>query len=132
VSQENVELVRSIYEGWLRDEAGLDKFDPDICMVESAAVPGAANVTGVEAVERYIASFARYWDEIRFEPQEYLDAGDRVVVVARLTGRGKSSGVVVNRVWAYVWTIRAGKALRMEAYSERSEALAVAGLSKER
>jgi ketosteroid isomerase-like protein len=130
MSQENVELVRSLYEGWLRGDLGLDKLDPEISMVESAAVPGAANVTGVDGVERYIASFAKYWDEIRFEPQEYIDAGNLVVVVARLIGRGRSSGVAVNRVWSYVWTIRDGKALRMEVYSEKREALAAAGLAE--
>ena len=48
------------------------------------------------------------------EPQEYIEAGDQVVVIARLVGRGKASGVEVTRTWAYVWTLRAGRALRME------------------
>jgi uncharacterized protein len=129
VSEENVEIVRSLYEGWLRGDLGLDKLDPDIAMIESAAVPGAASVIGIDAVERYIASFAKYWDEIRVEPQEYIDAGDIVIVVARLTGRGRSSGAGVDRVWAYVWTLRQGKALRMEAYADRREALEAAGLA---
>lgn len=130
MSQENVELVRSIYAAWLRGEGGLDKFDSDITMVESIAVPGAVDVSGIDAVERYIRSFAKYWDEIRIEPQQYIDADDRVVVVAQLTGRGRSSGVVVKRLWSYVWTVRDGKALRMEAYADKQEALAAAGLAE--
>ncbi len=129
MSQENVELVRSIYAAWLRGDPALDRLDPDIEMVESIAVPGAVDVVGIDAVERYIASFAKYWDQISIEPQELIDGGDRVVVIARLTGRGKSSGVAVERDWAYVWTIRDGKALRMQAYSERREALVAAGLT---
>jgi ketosteroid isomerase-like protein len=123
MSQENVELIRSLYEGWLNGEMGLDKLDPEIAMFESSTLPGAASAVGLDAVQRYIESFAKYWDEIRFEPQEYLDAGDRVVVVARLLGRGKTSGVAVERVWAYVWTVREQKALRMDGYSSREEAL---------
>ena len=76
-----------------------------------------------------MASFAKYWEEIRFEPNEYIDAGDRVVVVARLIGRGKKSGVEVSRDWAYVWTVRGGKALRMEGYATRDEALKAVGLA---
>ncbi len=68
-------------------------------------------------------SFASYWDEIRFEPQEYIEAGDQVIVVARLVGRGKSSGIEVERTWAYVWALRAGRALRMEGDADRAEAL---------
>jgi ketosteroid isomerase-like protein len=67
-------------------------------------------------------------EEIRFEPQEFIDADDRVVVVARLVGRGKRSGVDVSRTWAYVWTLRGGKALRMIGYADRADALKAVGL----
>jgi ketosteroid isomerase-like protein len=130
VSQQNVETIQSLYEGWRRGDMGLDKFDPEIAMIESSTLPGAVSAFGIDAVERYMASFAKYWDEIRFEPQEYLDAGEQVVVVARLVGRGKTSGVAVTRTWAYVWTLRDGKALRMDGYAERSEALKAVGLEE--
>jgi ketosteroid isomerase-like protein len=130
MSQENVEVVRAIYEGWLRGEAGFDKFDPEIAMFESTTLPGAASAVGIDAVRRYVESFARHWDAIRFEPSEYIDAGDRVVVVARLVGRGKMSGVDVERTWAYVWTVRGSKVLRMDGYESRGEALEAVGLTE--
>jgi ketosteroid isomerase-like protein len=99
-------------------------------MIEARELPGGgALAEGIEAVRRYQRSFRNYWEEIRFEPQEYIAAGDRVVVVARLAGRGKKSGVEVAREWAYVWTLRRGKALRMEGYATRAEALEAAGRS---
>ena len=49
-------------------------------------------------------------------------------MVARLVGRDKSSGAEVERTWAYIWTLRNGKALRMNAYSDLVEALEVVGL----
>jgi ketosteroid isomerase-like protein len=130
MSQENVEIVRELYEGWQRGETGLDKLDPEISMVESATLPGAASAYGVEAVERYMRSFAKHWEQISFEPQEYIDAGERVVVVARLVGRGKKSGVEVTRTWAYVWTLRSRKALSMVGYADRAEALKAVGLAE--
>jgi ketosteroid isomerase-like protein len=130
MSQENVEIVRSLYEGWLRGEIGLDKLDPEISMMESETLPGAASAYGIEAVERYMRSFAKHWERIRFEPQEYIDAGNRVVVVARLIAQGKKSGVEVTRTWAYVWTLRGRKALRMVGYADRAQALEAAGLEE--
>lgn len=128
MSDANVDVIRSIYDDWLRGEIAADRFDPEMAMVESRTLPGAHSAHGIDAVRRYMESFARYWDEIRFEPQEYIEAGDQVIVVARLVGRGKSSGIEVERTWAYVWTLRAGKALRMEGYADRAEALKAVGL----
>jgi ketosteroid isomerase-like protein len=130
VSQENVDIIRSIYDDWLRGEWATDKFDPEIAMVESETIPGATSAHGIDAVRRYMESFSKYWEHIRFEPQEYIDAGDRVVVVARLVGRGKSSGVDVERGWSYVWTVRGGRAQRMEAYADRAEALEAVGVAE--
>jgi ketosteroid isomerase-like protein len=130
VSQKNVEIIRSLYDGWLQGDMGLDKLDPDIAMEESATLPGAVSAKGIDAVRRYLERFATHWEEIRFEPQEFIDADDRVVVVARLVGRGKRSGVDVSRSWAYVWTLRGGKALRMVGFADRAEALKAVGLEE--
>jgi ketosteroid isomerase-like protein len=130
MSRENVDLVRSIYDAWLGGGTGIDKLDPEISMIEAASLPGAVTAVGLDAVERYIRSFAKHWEQIRFEPQEYLDAGEQVVVVARLIGSGKKSGVAVTRTWAYVWAVREGKALSMVGYADRAEALSAAGLAE--
>jgi ketosteroid isomerase-like protein len=123
-------VIRAVYDAWLAGNPAYEHMDPEISMVESKALPGAAEAYGIEAVQRYIESFANYWEEIRFEPLEYIDAGDRVVVTARLVGLGKHSGVAVERTWFYVWTVKNGKALRMDGYADRTEALEAAGLSK--
>ncbi len=130
MSQENVNLVRTIYDRWLRGDMGIDLFDPEIAMFESSTLPGAVSAQGIGAVRRYMESFEKYWEDIRFEPHEFIDAGDRVVVVARLLGHGKASGVAVERTWAYVWTVRGEKALRMDGYETRSEALKAVGLEE--
>jgi ketosteroid isomerase-like protein len=130
MSQENVELIRSLYDGWLRGELGLDKLDREISMVESPTLPGAVSASGIEAVERYLRSFAKHWEQISFQPLEFIEAGGQVVVVARLTGSGKKSGLEVTRTRAYVWTLRGGKALSMVGYGNRADALAAVGLAE--
>ena len=63
-------------------------------------------------------------------PEEFIDAGDdQVLVFSREGGRGRGSGAEVQtNPTAHLWTIRAGKAVRMESYWERSAALEAAGL----
>lgn len=131
MSQENVEVIRGLFGAWRRGDLGLDRLHPEISMVESATLPGAVSASGFDAVQRYIESFAKHWDEIRFEPEEFIDAGaNGVVVVARLVGKGKRSGVEVTRTWAYVWTVRSGKAFSMVGYDNRAEALMAVGLGE--
>ncbi|MEA2152283.1 MAG: hypothetical protein QOI18_516 [Solirubrobacteraceae bacterium] len=130
MSQENVQIIRAIHDEWLRGGLALDMFDPEMAMLESTTLPGAASAYGIDAVRKYMESFFNYWDEIRFEPKEYIEAGDQVVVIARLVGRGKASSVEVTRTWGYVWTLRGRRALRMEGYADRDEALKAVGLAE--
>ena len=61
-------------------------------------------------------------------PEEFFDAGDQIVVIYRGLGRGKGSGITVDRRNAYLWTVRGGKAARLEMFSGPDEALRAAGL----
>ena len=62
-------------------------------------------------------------------PMEFIDAGERVVVVGRMHARGKGSGVEVDRSFASIWTIRGGRVVRWElGYDDRRAALEAAGL----
>ena len=65
-------------------------------------------------------------------PEEFIDAGaDQVLVFSREGGRGRGSGAEVQtHPTAHVWTIRDGKAIRMQSYWERSDALDAVGLSE--
>jgi ketosteroid isomerase-like protein len=83
---------------------------------------------GREGLQRWIATTREVWEEWRFEPEQFLDAGDRVVVLVRVVARGGSSGVNLDRETAHIWTIMDGRVTRCEVYLDRSEALAVAGL----
>jgi ketosteroid isomerase-like protein len=70
------------------------------------------------------------WEDLRTVPEEYVDAGDRVVVTVHLAGRGRGSGIEVDTHLYEVWTIRNGKAVRMDEFTERAEALKAVGLSE--
>ena len=68
------------------------------------------------------------FDELSFEPEELIDAGEQVVAVQRISGRAKASGIETELRYAVVYTIRDGKIVRGREYWERAEALEAVGL----
>ena len=77
--------------------------------------------------EQMYKMFYEIMDEIRFEPQEFIDAGDRVVVPARLVARGRDTGIEAVQHLTMVWTLRDGRAIGCETYATKDEALEAAG-----
>jgi ketosteroid isomerase-like protein len=68
------------------------------------------------------------WEYFHPEPIDFLDAGEHVVVDSRWKGRGRASGVEVERKTTQVWTLRQGKVVRFETFTERALALEAVGL----
>ena len=80
---------------------------------------------------KYFARMHETWEEWRVDDFRVFDAGgDRVAAVFRLVGKGKSSGVPVDREVGLAYTIRRGKLWRMRSYLDPSEALDAVGLSE--
>ena len=69
------------------------------------------------------------WEERRLEPEEFLDAGDDVVVLLHEYRRGKGSGVELETETAVVVTVSGGRVARIQGYMDREAALAAVGLS---
>jgi ketosteroid isomerase-like protein len=62
------------------------------------------------------------------EAERYVESGDLVVVLTRYSGRGKGSGAPVETLGAHVWTMRDGKAVRLEVFPNRESALRATGI----
>jgi ketosteroid isomerase-like protein len=62
------------------------------------------------------------------EPLEYIDVGDRVVIPYRLGGVARHTGIEVEFTFAHVITIRDGKAVRVQTYETKAQALEAVGL----
>jgi ketosteroid isomerase-like protein len=74
----------------------------------------------------WLEPWASYW----IESERFLDAGERVVVFARVTARTRHSDVEMEHAPAAVWTFRDGRVVRVAFYLERDQALADAGIDE--
>lgn len=133
MSEENVEVIRKMYELWLKDDSSLfDAFDRDIELHPDPAADwvGINEVyRGHDGLRRYMAQVYEAFEDYRPEVEDVLDAGDKVVTLAIEHGRGRGSGAAVEaRRTAHVWTMRENKAVRLDLYLDRSKALEAAGV----
>jgi ketosteroid isomerase-like protein len=130
MSQANVELVRAIYDRFRAGdtEGALALHDPEVEVHDRPQAPDPQVYLGHEGVLSSLRVSQAAFEGLEMVPEELLDVGDRVVVVFRFRGTGRGSGVPIDEQLAHVWTIRDGKAVRMEVHSGRDEALRAAGL----
>jgi ketosteroid isomerase-like protein len=76
-----------------------------------------------------MAEVREAFDAVRLEPERLVGAPpDQIVVLVRLSARGRTSGLALDTPIAIVVTIRGGRAGRLDIYREPSDAVAAAGL----
>lgn len=103
--------------------------DSEIVFETFTADEGLVRTRGLEELaERMRQTFDLVWSEFRVEAEEFIDAGDRIVVGGRIPGRGRGSGIHVDGPVFVVWTFRDGSAIRQQWFAKRGEALVAAGL----
>jgi ketosteroid isomerase-like protein len=124
MSGENVEVVRSIYRAWEKGESARDFIDADVEYVN----PPYAVEPGVSRGRAMFGRIRDAYEDVSVRPQRFVDAGDHVVVVARISGTSRTAGVPIDREHGYVWTIRDGRAVRFRWFNSGAEAFEAAGL----
>jgi uncharacterized protein len=125
--QRNIDALRPVYVAWARGDdwrAAFDIYSPEMTWGWSDEWPDihgtyddpgtAAEVMGVWLSE---------WENWRCEAEEYVPAGNRVVVLARYRGTGSGSGVEIETPGAHVWTMRDGRAVGLMVFRDRDRAL---------
>ena len=132
MSQENVEIVRHVYEAWNRGDldVAFARFEADVEVITPPDLPEAGTYRGPAAVREWAETFLEAWGELRMDPVRIVDAEQQVVVTLRYSGRGRGSGLEVRGVTvdAHVWTLRDGRVVKLQMYQGTDEALEAAGL----
>jgi ketosteroid isomerase-like protein len=134
MSQENVQIVRRVYEAAAhRDTATvLAIYDPDVELDNTRLelVGWAGVYHGHEGLRRFFRQWHEAWQDIQYDFDELLDAGEQVVAVVSRRARGLGSGAEVVMHVALVWTLHEGRVVRVVWFPTRVEALKAVGLGE--
>ena len=136
MSQENVEVVREAFKAFSEEdrEMGAQLVDPE---VEFLGTVGGLQEGQIahgqsEIDQKFEAEDLEAWEERRLEAEEFIDAGDDVVVLLHEYRRGRGSGVELESKTAVVVAVSGGRVVRIQGYMDRGAALEAAGLSEPR
>jgi ketosteroid isomerase-like protein len=125
----NVEVVRSLYDAWNERATSqlIELFDENVELRLNVMM---GPYFGHDGVLKFFADVSADWSQLAMSIEETASGGDRVVVVVREDGIGRTSRVHITSVENHVWIVRDGKALRGVAYPSRARALEAAGLTR--
>ena len=153
MSRENVEIVRRFYEVAAAAYAGIEAVqeahekeirrvlpaaeailtsDVVVRAPEDSNFPdtGTGEWHGHEGFMQFAAGQTEGFREMSIAPQEFIDAGDKVMVPMQFGGRARHTGIEVRFAFVHVLTIRDGKVARLDVYVNKAQALEAAGLSE--
>jgi len=130
MSKENVEVVRSFYDQWARDDfpGPIELMDPEIEYVNPAGAVEPGTRHGLDAFTKAVEKVFEGWEAWQMKPEQFESVGDQVAVVVRYRARGRGSGVEVEGRESALWTLRDGKVVRYAWFHEPGDALEAAGL----
>jgi ketosteroid isomerase-like protein len=144
MSEENVAIVRQIYEAFPR-AFGLvraerfeeweampewELYDPEVVLEEVAELPDTDTYEGIEGIRRWTRAGAETFDDVRWEPRAISSHGPHVLVDVHGRFRGAGSGVKTELDVTHLWTLRDGRIVRLTGFLDRGKALEAAGLSE--
>jgi ketosteroid isomerase-like protein len=132
MSQEKVDKTLDFIAAYNRRDfdAATRFFDPQVEWVLPAH-QGFDSCIGPDQVKIFWEGLDEAMEKLRLEPQESVDAGDRVAVRLRYYGRGKASGAELEtEMYHQVTTFRDGRMVRIEYVTSWGDALEAAGLEE--
>jgi ketosteroid isomerase-like protein len=132
MSQSNVALVRGIYEAFSRGDipAVVGAMSAEMEWNEAENFPYADGnpYRGPDAILGGV--FARLggeWDGFAAVPEEFLDAGDTVVVLGRYRGTFKATGRALDAEMGHIWRVKDGKAVHFRQLTDTLQTARVTG-----
>jgi ketosteroid isomerase-like protein len=133
MSQENVEVVRQAVNSFNEEgaEAAEAFYDPAVVLNNARSpFPDAGVYRGLDSVRKWFDGLADAFGDIRYEVEALRDLGDQVAALLRVRGRAPHSGIGVDYQFAPLFTVRNGKIIRVDRFTDLEEALQAAGLQK--
>jgi ketosteroid isomerase-like protein len=120
-----LEKLHALYAEWADGEMSRsDIFDPEVESESFGVFPeGDTSVRGREELSSLMLSWLRTWRRpLTITAEEFIQSGDRILVLIRWKGAGRGSGAEVEAAGAHLWSFRDGRAVRFDVYRDRDEA----------
>ena len=132
MSQFQREALRARYKATSKANlrAVFDDVHPDFELKTADRVPGAGTYRGAEAATQFYADLVEPFEEVTYEPQEFFEREDQIVIFLLVRFQPRDSSAVVENQVGALWTIRDGKPARCEMFAQRERALEAAGMSQ--
>ena len=139
MSQENVETLMGLYAA-INDGVAIDEmtdellavaFDSTIEMQQLSSLAGTTGTYhGYDGLRQAQRELEEALTDNRWEPLQHAASGDRVGFAVKASGRGRASGVRVERPVGHLFEFRDGRIIRWVVYAEPKQALEAVGLSE--
>ena len=115
----NLNSVKAVYDAFATGDIPtvLGTLSPDIAWTEAEGFPYAGTYHGPRGVlDGVFMRLGAEWEGFAAVPDEFIDAGDTVVVLGKYSGKYKATGKSFQANFAHVWKMREGKATRFTQY----------------
>ncbi|MBE9158608.1 nuclear transport factor 2 family protein [Nodosilinea sp. LEGE 06152] len=116
-----VDVIRELYRAFRdRDyDAFLSITTPDLEWIQNEGFPGGATYRGAaEVIEGVFKANSNSWAGFAYQIEEFLEAGDFIIVVGRYTGKNTVSGKPLNAAAAHIYDLRDGKVCRFRMFAD--------------
>ena len=129
MSADNVEIAREALAALQRGRGALDFFAPDLIWETADDEPDAGIYRGHDGLRTLVRQWLESFDKLTFEPEEFIDAGDKVVMPYRLTAHNRTTDLEFEGTETWVFEFADGKITAVREYREKADALASVGLT---
>jgi len=117
----NVEVIQELYRGFREKDydAFLRITTADLEWIQNEGFPGGATYTSAsEVIEKVFKANSNNWEGFAYNIEQFLDAGDSVIVIGTYTGRNQVSGKMMNAAAAHLYDLRDGKVCRFRMFAD--------------
>jgi ketosteroid isomerase-like protein len=125
MARTNVEIIRRGLDAYNKGdvESMLETADPDIEFVPLRSLVVGGSYRGHEGIRQFFEDLDEEWENRVIRNEDFRESDDSVLLLGEFEARGKASGVEMHSPVAWLFELRGGKVMRMQAYSNQEEAL---------
>jgi len=128
MSEENVAVVKRLFDRYRHGDyvEAAACLAPDVVYEVGQELP----LRGRDEVRAMWERWDSTWDGLATVPEDYLDAGNHVLVTVFYSARGRGSGIEYEERLFDVYSFSDGQCIRKREFRQRSDAAEAAGLEQ--